>query len=76
MRGIDLKEWRQRNRYTQEALMHELGVRSRQTMISWERSDKLPRIVELAIQALERSPDLRTVAGERCPVWTSVRLGR
>src|ERR1043166_6521053 len=74
MRGRDLKAWRQRHGYTQESLVRELQLKSRQTIIAWERSEKLSRIVVLAIQALERLPDTRTVAGERCAAWTGRQL--
>jgi diguanylate cyclase (GGDEF)-like protein len=65
MRGVDLKQWRQRNGYTQEALMHELKLGSRQTIVGWEQSEEISRTVELALQALERLPDTRLVAGTR-----------
>ena len=66
MRGVDLKEWRKRHRYNQEALMMELGVHSRQTISTWENSpDELPRIVQLALQALDEIPEARNVGGTR-----------
>jgi DNA-binding XRE family transcriptional regulator len=75
MRGTDLRGWRERMGYTQEALMHELGVRSRQTIISWEQStEALPRMTQLALHALEHQPELRNVAGERAAAWTRRRL--
>ena len=74
MRGTDLKGWRKRNGYTQEALMRELQLRSRQTLVGWEQSEKVSRTVELALQALERLPDTRTIAGLRCSPGTSHRL--
>jgi DNA-binding XRE family transcriptional regulator len=64
MLGTDLPEWRKRNRFTQDTLRLALGLGSRQTIITWEKSnDKLPRMVELALLALERLPDLRNVDG-------------
>lgn len=74
MRGSDLKDWRRRNGYTQEALRREFKLRSRQTLVAWEQSEEISRLVELALQALERLPDTRQVAGERCRPWTSRRL--
>ena len=67
MRGIDLKEWRARHGYTQEALRMALGLGSRQTIISWEQSeDALPALVRLALIALEFAPDKSlSVAGLR-----------
>ncbi len=66
IRGIDLKDWRKRHGYTQEALMRELEVNSRQTMSTWEKSpDELPRIVQLALRALEEIPEARYVDGKR-----------
>ncbi|MGP0089731.1 MAG: helix-turn-helix transcriptional regulator [Xanthobacteraceae bacterium] len=75
MLGADLKAWRERMDYTQEGLKEELGVRSRQTIISWEKSnDPLPRMIELALHALEVHPELRKVSGERAAAWTRRRL--
>jgi DNA-binding XRE family transcriptional regulator len=62
MLGIELPEWRSRNRFTQDTLRMALGVKSRQTIITWEKStEPLPRLVELALLALERFPDERNV---------------
>jgi DNA-binding XRE family transcriptional regulator len=62
MTGTELPEWRQRNRFTQDTLRIALGVKSRQTIITWEKStERLPRIVELALLALERFPEERKV---------------
>lgn len=64
MLGTELPEWRKRNRFTQDALRMALGVKSRQTIISWEKSKKrLSRMVELALMALERIPEARMVDG-------------
>ena len=47
MLGTELPEWRRRNRFTQDTLRMALGVKSRQTIITWEKStDPLPRLVE------------------------------
>jgi DNA-binding XRE family transcriptional regulator len=66
MRGIDLKEWRKRHKYSQEMLMNELGLGSRQTIVTWEKSsDELPRLTQLALIALEEIPKVRRVHGKR-----------
>jgi DNA-binding XRE family transcriptional regulator len=62
MRGIELQQWRKANGFTQDTLRIALGVKSRQTIITWEKStDPLPRLVELALLALESFPDQRNV---------------
>ena len=64
MLGTDLPEWRKRNRFTQNTLRMALGLGSRQTIITWEKStDRLPRMVELALLALEHLPDQRGADG-------------
>jgi DNA-binding XRE family transcriptional regulator len=67
MLGTELPEWRKRNRFTQDTLRDALGVKSRQTIITWEKSaGSLPRTVELALLALEHLPEkCRTVDGHR-----------
>ena len=66
MLGTDLPKWRKRNRFTQDTLRIALGVKSRQTIITWEKSVELPRTVELALLALEHLPGMcRTVDGHR-----------
>jgi DNA-binding XRE family transcriptional regulator len=76
MLGTELTEWRSRNRFTQDTLRMALGVKSRQTIITWEKStEPLPRLVELALLALERFPDERRVTTlatvHRTPIPTS-----
>jgi DNA-binding XRE family transcriptional regulator len=62
MLGTELPEWRCRNRFTQDTLRMALGVKSRQTIITWEKStEPLPRLVELALMTLERFPEERKV---------------
>lgn len=62
MLGIELPEWRGRNCFTQDTLRIALGIRSRQTIISWEKStEPLPRLVQLALLALEKFPEERRV---------------
>jgi len=67
MIGTELPAWRRRHGYTQQSLCMELGIHSRQTIISWEKSaERLSRVVELALIALEKIPEIRKAAGERC----------
>jgi len=62
MLGTELPEWRNRNRFTQDTLRIALGVKSRQTIITWEKStEPLSRLVQLALLALERFPEERKV---------------
>lgn len=53
MLGSELRAWRKSIGWTQAELMRELDVSSRQTMSNWENGGKLPRMVELAIIALD-----------------------
>jgi hypothetical protein len=62
MLGTELPGWRKRTRFTQDGLRMALGVRSRQTIINWEKSaERLPRLVQLALLTLERFPEERNV---------------
>ncbi|MGR3716359.1 MAG: helix-turn-helix domain-containing protein [Thermohalobaculum sp.] len=65
--GRDIRAWRKCNKYqTQADLQEELGVKSRGTISAWENSDEpIPRTLHLALEALERLPDLRQVLGRR-----------
>jgi transcriptional regulator with XRE-family HTH domain len=66
MIGTELPEWRKRNRFTQDSLRMALGIGSRQTIISWEKStEPLSRMVELALLALEHFPEHRGAYGDR-----------
>lgn len=67
MKGKDLPAWRSRNRYQrQEDLMKELGIKSRGTLSAWENTDEeLPRVVQLALMALEQLPLARQIDGKR-----------
>lgn len=60
MTGPELQAKRKKLSLTQEMLAKELEV-SRPTIISWEKANTVPngRLVELAIEALERFPDCR-----------------
>jgi transcriptional regulator with XRE-family HTH domain len=77
MLGGELRAWRKRNGYTQEMLCMALNLGSRQTIISWEKSNNpIARTVELALIALEHLPEkCKTVAGTRCSV-AEYREGR
>jgi DNA-binding XRE family transcriptional regulator len=62
MLGTELPEWRKRNGFTQDTLRIALGVKSRQTIITWEKqTDPVPRLVELALLTLENFPEERNV---------------
>jgi transcriptional regulator with XRE-family HTH domain len=63
--GPELVEWRRRNGFSQADLMAELDIASRQTISSWERAPEVPRMVELAVIALEVHPDCRRRAGRK-----------
>ena len=54
MKGKDLKAWRESIGWTQANLMAELGVTSRQTIYNWELSEHVPRIVQLAVYAIDQ----------------------
>jgi transcriptional regulator with XRE-family HTH domain len=70
MLGTELAEWRKRNGFTQDTLRMALGVKSRQTIITWEKSrDPLPRLVQLALFALENFPEERQVTALRTAPW-------
>jgi len=76
MKGSELVQWRQRNGYSQVDLMNELE-KSRQTVSTWERPDtEVPRVVELALIALERHPDCRMSAGQRATRQQAKEFGR
>lgn len=73
MQGSDVVAWRKRHGYNQDQLLRELGVKSRQTLSKWENSDgPIPRLVELALLALERIPECRESRGE--PISRSEQL--
>jgi transcriptional regulator with XRE-family HTH domain len=63
MRGVELKEWRLTKGWRQSELMDELGVSSRQTIATWESSETVPRLVELAVIALDQVEACRHRAG-------------
>lgn len=66
MTGAEMRAWRKRNDYaSQSMLQRELKLGSRATVSAWEASEEVPRIVELALHALERDPALRSEGGKR-----------
>ena len=52
--GDELKAWRKGRSWTQTDLMNELHVTARQTIVRWEQSDRIPRMVELSVIALDQ----------------------
>lgn len=64
MNGADFKTWRLEHGYTQQAIARELEV-TRQTIVSWEKSAKLPRLLTLALGTLDTLKDSRNIAGRR-----------
>jgi transcriptional regulator with XRE-family HTH domain len=74
MLGTDLPAWRKRQGFTQETLMIALGVKSRQTIITWEKStEELPKMVQLALLAIEHIPEARFSYGQRFEDAQAVR---
>jgi transcriptional regulator with XRE-family HTH domain len=66
MLGTELPDWRKRNGFTQETLGMALGIKSRQTIITWEKSaEPLSRLVQLALFTLENHPEERHVTALR-----------
>lgn len=63
MNGEDLQRWRKQNGWTQADLMQELEVTSRQTIRNWEKSEQIPRLVELAITAIDQIEACRRRSG-------------
>lgn len=54
MTGEELKTWRKKNGWSQSKLKNELEVGSRQTIVNWESADQVPRLVELAVIAIDQ----------------------
>lgn len=63
MTGADLRGWREKLGWNQIDLMQEMEVRSRQTISTWEASKEIPRLVELAIIALDQVEACRKRSG-------------
>jgi DNA-binding XRE family transcriptional regulator len=61
LNGAWLRAWRTRNNYSQAQLAAELEV-TRQSVIKWEKSDQLDRMLGLALTALERDTQLQKIA--------------
>jgi len=74
MTGSDWAEWRKRLGYSTASIMLELGVSSRQTINNWEKADKVPRLAELALYALENIPQCRDVFRQRNHKDTGTKL--
>ena len=62
--GAWLREWRADNQYSQSELAVELDV-SRQTVVKWEKSDALDRLVVLSLKALASDPSLQKVGARK-----------
>ena len=57
--GSDIPEWCNQNGYSKELLAVELGV-TRQTLFNWSQNfDGIPRVVALALCAIELEQELR-----------------
>lgn len=54
MTGNELRAWRKGRGWTQADLMKELEIAARQTVVRWEQSERIPRMVELSIIALDQ----------------------
>jgi transcriptional regulator with XRE-family HTH domain len=54
MTGEELRAWRKGRGWTQSDLMNELQVTARQTVVRWEKSGLIPRMVELSVIALDQ----------------------
>lgn len=77
MKGTDLKAWRKEHSYNQETLMLELGIKSRQTISTWENSeDELPQILNLALMALAHYPASRRFHGKQMSAADRKRLAQ
>ena len=65
MNGPELRQLRKRLGYSQQTFIEELGVKSRTTLVTWEKSEtNVPRLVELAVLALEHLPEHRRIHGK------------
>ena len=59
--GAEIAFWCIENCYSKDLLANELGV-TRQTLFNWSRNkETIPRVVALALRALELEVDLRQV---------------
>lgn len=62
MKGEELKVWRESQGKSQKDLAEELDV-SRHSIIKWEQETDVPKLVELAICALDHASPMRLLAG-------------
>ncbi len=76
MDGSDLKELRKRLGYSQQRLADELDVQ-RPTVSAWETSkERMSRILELAMRALEAGIDIKTTGSRASSAeYKNVRKG-
>jgi transcriptional regulator with XRE-family HTH domain len=58
--GDWISAWRSKNGYSQDQLAKELEV-ARQTVVKWEASEKVDRLVFLALRALEIDAGLQVI---------------
>ena len=65
MKGSEWATWRNRLGYSQQKIMRELGINSRQTISTWENSEEVPRLAVLALHALEQYPTCQNIIGDR-----------
>lgn len=67
MNGEDVRQWRVRNGYQRQTdLQRELEIKSRSTISNWENTKgQIPRVLKLALTALEENPSLRNICGQR-----------
>ena len=75
MSGEDLKMWRKFRGWNQADLMIELEISSRQTINTWESAERIPRIIELSIIALDQVEACRKTAGFE-KQWTPEIIGK
>jgi transcriptional regulator with XRE-family HTH domain len=75
MSGKELRSWRQFRGWKQADLMSELEVSSRQTISTWESMPEVPRIVELAVIALDQVEACRKLSGFE-KQWTPEIIGK
>jgi transcriptional regulator with XRE-family HTH domain len=63
MTGAELRNWRTQRGWSQADLTTELDIKARQTVAAWENSEKIPRLVELAVMALDQLELVRNRSG-------------
>ena len=75
MSGEELRAWRKCRGWNQADLMVELEISSRQTINTWESAERIPRIIELSIVALDQVEACRKIAGFE-KQWTPEIIGK